>query len=55
MLGSVLKRVGGFELDLRGSSPVLDEKEFKQDILQKSTHSQKQEACHQLELCACIQ
>lgn len=42
MLGSVLKGPWGFELDLRGSSHVLDEKQFKVDILQKVTGSQKQ-------------
>lgn len=44
MLESVLKGTGagGFELDLRGSSLVLDEKKFKTDVLLKATNSQQQ-------------
>lgn len=44
MLGSVLKGTGveGFELDLRGSSLVLDKKKFKTDVLQRTTNSQQQ-------------
>lgn len=44
MLGSVLKGIGagGFEIDLRGSSLVLDEKKFKTDVLRRATNSQQQ-------------
>ena len=35
-------RVEGFELNLRGSSLVLDEKKFKTDVLQWATNSQQQ-------------
>lgn len=44
MLGSVLKGTGveEFELDLRGSSLVLDKKKFKTDVLQRATNSQQQ-------------
>lgn len=44
MLGIVLKGTGveGFELDLRGSSLMLDEKKFKTDVLQRATNSQQQ-------------